>query len=220
MTFAQLAGLRILPYLDDFLFCARPEEADVHRTFATWLLPFLGWIANEDKSDWSTSTTKESLGFVVDSSSMRLKVPADKIIFISGEITKALATTQVQLERLHSIWGMIQALYPALQGASAFCYEVGRQVVAETDKGLEGSDMISLSEAVKSELIMLRSHIQLYGPIGLPIPSLHQQEVMLSDAGEFGYGGASTRQEAGSPFCPAIGADRVLQHQEGTVRPA
>ena len=144
---------------------------------------------NEGKSDWSLSTTKESLGFTVDSADMRLKVPADKITAVVDMITSALAARQTSLGLVHSIWGTIQSLYPALQGASAYCYEIGRQVVAETGLGREGPDMITLSEAARSELVMLRSHIQMFGPRGMPVPCLLRQEVVWSDAGEFGYGG-------------------------------
>ena len=196
VAFAQLAGLRLMSYLDDFLFMTEPARADSTRTFAKWLLPFLGWVVNEDKSDWSSGTAKESLGFIVDSADMRLRVPADKIASIAAQITEALTPARTTVGILHSIWGRIQSLYPALQGASAYCSEIGRQVVAENAQGKEGSDEVLLTGASRAELVMLRGHVQAWGPRGLPIPSLLRQEVMWSDAGEFGYGGHLKEEKA------------------------
>ena len=140
VAFAQLVQIRLLGYLDDFLFAETPERAADTRTFARWLLPFLGWVVNEPKSDWSLTTSKESLGFIVDSEQMRLKVPSDKIMAIVRQISEELAPPQTTVGSLHFVWGRIQSLYPALQGASAFCYEIGRQVVEERGLGKEGPD--------------------------------------------------------------------------------
>ena len=168
VAFAQLAGLRLMSYLDDFLFMTEPARADSTRTFAKWLLPFLGWVVNEDKSDWSSGTAKESLGFIVDSADMRLRVPADKIASIAAQITEALTPARTTVGILHSIWGRIQSLYPALQGASAYCYEIGRQVVAKNAQKKEGPDEVLLKEASRAELVMLRGHVQAWGPRGSP----------------------------------------------------
>ena len=78
-AFSHILGIRVMSYIDDFLWMAAPERAASTKAFAQWLMPALGWISNEIKSDWSVGSVKESLGFVVDAASMRLRVPDDKI---------------------------------------------------------------------------------------------------------------------------------------------
>ena len=48
---------------------------------------------------------------------------------------------------------------------------------------------MSLSPASRDELLMLKTHIRAYGPLGLPIPSTTQNISVWSDAGEVGIGG-------------------------------
>ena len=188
-AFCHVIGLRIMSYLDDFPWMALRENADSTKRFAQWLMPALGWISNTAKADWSMGSVKESLGFVVDAEAMRLRVPADKISTICDLITEALGGPVTNVGLVHSIWGKIVSLRPALQGASAYCYETGRQIVEERAKGKEGPDLMTLSQASRDELGMLKIHIAKWGPVGLPIPNTSQQIEVWSDAGEVGYGG-------------------------------
>ena len=184
-----MIGLRVMSYLDDFLWMARCENAESTKKFAQWLMPALGWISNTNKADWSMGSVKESLGFMVDAEQMRLHVPADKIANICDMITEALSGQSTNVGLVHSIWGKIVSLRPALQGASAYCYEIGRQIVTERANGKEGPDSMLLSQASRDELMMLKTHIAKWGPIGLPIPNTSQQIEVWSDASEVGYGG-------------------------------
>jgi hypothetical protein len=83
-AFCHVIGLRIMSYLDDFLWMARCENAESTKKFARWLMPALGWISNTNKADWSMGSVKESLGFMVNAEQMRLHVTADKIANICG----------------------------------------------------------------------------------------------------------------------------------------
>ncbi len=129
---------------------------------------------------------------MVDSASMRLLVPEDKIIRVIAQIDAILGSPQTTVGAVHSLWGTIVSMRPALQGASAYCYEIGRQTVAERALGREGDDTMYLSQASTQELLLLRTHIRSHGPQGLPIPSTTQNISVWSDAGEVGFGGHTT----------------------------
>jgi hypothetical protein len=202
VVFSHLVGIRVMSYLDDFLWMSEPERAEATSKFAQWLLPLLGWVPNLKKSDWTIGTVKESLGFVVDSTAMRLRVPEDKVSRIVAQIDEILGTPQTTVGAVHSLWGTIVSLRPALQGASAYCYEIGRQTVAERASGREGEDVMSLSPASTAELTMLRTHIRVHGPRGLPIPSTTQNVSVWSDAGEVGIGGHTS--DAKQEFATAL----------------
>ncbi len=159
VIFCHLVGIRVMSYLDDFLWMSEPNQADRIRDFARWFLPQLGWVPNQKKSDWSTGTLKESLGFMADSAAMRLHVPEDKIARTVAQIDDALMSPQTTVGAVHSLWGTIVSLRPALQGASAYCYEIGRQTVAEKASGREGDDALSLCPASRDELLMLKTRI-------------------------------------------------------------
>ena len=55
--------------------------------------------------------------------------------------------------------------------------------------------MMTLSEASRAELVMLREHVQVHGPRGLPVPSLLREVRVWSDAGAVGYGGHMAGEE-------------------------
>ena len=123
-----VVGIRVMSNLDDFLWMSEAGHAEATPTFARWVLPLLGWVLNQTKSDWSISTVKKSLGFMVDSTAMRLRVPEDKIVRIVAQIDEILRSPQTTVGAVHSLWGTTVSLRPALQGASMHCYDTAQSV--------------------------------------------------------------------------------------------
>ena len=83
VALAGALGVRLMSYLDDFLFMASPEETPDTQEFARWLFPLLGWQTN-DKCDWKPSRAKKFLGLIVDPQSERnswenQQLPARKV---------------------------------------------------------------------------------------------------------------------------------------------
>ena len=138
---------------------------------------------------------------------MRLRVPEDKIVRIVAQIDEILGSPQTTVGAVHSLWGTIVSLRPALQGASAYCYEIGRQTVGERSSGKEGDDLMCLSSESRAELTMLRTHVRVYGPRGLPIPSTTQNVSVWSDAGEVGIGGHTS--DAKHEYATALPEDLI-----------
>ena len=73
-------GIRIIVYLDDMLIMAQSQEmAKCHAATTINLLESLGFTVNYQKSVLIPSTTIEFLGFVVDSKTLTLSLPKEKV---------------------------------------------------------------------------------------------------------------------------------------------
>src|SRR6185312_5745706 len=74
-AFCRAIGLRMISYLDDFLFASSSRENAVAISeFTTWLFGFLGFNVNHAKSMLDPSQSAEFLGFALNSSSWTLRV--------------------------------------------------------------------------------------------------------------------------------------------------
>jgi hypothetical protein len=89
-------GVRIIMYIDNMLIMAESETLlRDHVKGVVYLLENLGFVINSPKSSLEPETTIEFLGFQVDSTSMELKLPGDKIKNIRGEARRIMAADYV-----------------------------------------------------------------------------------------------------------------------------
>lgn len=183
VAISGVLGIRVMSYLDDFLWMATPDRIPQTSAFAQWILPLLGWSLNQ-KCDFTPSTFKKFLGFYVDSAQMRLKAPFRKVREISGMLADAIAGRSCSLEHLQSLTGKIIALKLAIPGTRA-C-----NLIASAIKGgATPSQLIPLPDEVVEDFGFLLTHIPDWSTVGLPLPSAAIDISVRTDAGEFGYGG-------------------------------
>ena len=92
MTVLRSMGLRTIMYIDDKLILAESEtQAREHTAALIFQLENLGLIINHPKSQTTPSLLIEFLGFIIDSTSMELKLPGEKIKTIRGEARRMLS---------------------------------------------------------------------------------------------------------------------------------
>ena len=88
MTLLRSWGVRIIIYIDDTLILAEtPEQDSQHFKTLLWILQALGFIVNQDKSVFTPAKQIEFLGLVVNSVSVELSLPGEKLKPIRGEAT-------------------------------------------------------------------------------------------------------------------------------------
>jgi Reverse transcriptase (RNA-dependent DNA polymerase) len=76
----QRAAVKVLPYLDDFLFLFQDKEAaTAGSTWVQQLLFWLGFTPHEKKCVWAPSTRVEHLGLIVDLDRGVFEVPQKKL---------------------------------------------------------------------------------------------------------------------------------------------
>lgn len=75
MALLQAWGIRIIIYIDDMLILAELQHLEV----LIFLLEVLGFIVNKKKSILCPAQKLEFLGLLVDSLSLQLKLPSEKL---------------------------------------------------------------------------------------------------------------------------------------------
>ena len=111
-------GIRLIIYLDDLLILADSEQtARLHLATAQSLLENLGFVINLKKSVLSPVQETEFLGMTVDSLTLCLALPGDKVRSIRRERECLIANPTTTVRQLaHLLGGLsssIQAVFPA-----------------------------------------------------------------------------------------------------------
>jgi hypothetical protein len=122
----QQSAVKVLPYLDDFLFLFKDKEAA--QAGSTWLQNLLFWLGftpHDKKCEWKPSTRIEHLGLIVDLERGVFEVPAKKLARLANmatglRITAAKNCRLVRKQELASFCGFAQSLRLAVSCAGLF----------------------------------------------------------------------------------------------------
>jgi hypothetical protein len=182
-------GIRLLPYLDDFLFMA-PSFVEPSELAARVLRDFqsAGFVVNMDKSVLHPSQSTTHLGMIVDSVSGQFEVPAHRWDKLQAAIRSITSATRhrVPVRQLAGCVGQIismrVALGPVVHLYTRYLYEVINQA-------LGWSGWVTVSQTALEELSFWSSmtRTSFRGPIWPPsrAVSIH----MATDASEGAWGG-------------------------------
>ena len=104
-------GITLIVYLDDFLILAPSATLfEEHARRTRGMLQSLGYTVNAEKSVLSATQRVTFLGYEIDSSTMTLSVPTDKIIQIKASVRAVLVAGTVTLHAFSSVVGRLGAL--------------------------------------------------------------------------------------------------------------
>lgn len=111
-------GIRLIIYLDDFLLMASTEETLSYQvTLTVTLLEMLGFVVNYQKSQLNPTQSIEFLGFRINSITLNISLPFDKVKSIRRECPKVLENPDITIRDLARLLGKlsasIQAVCPA-----------------------------------------------------------------------------------------------------------
>ncbi|XP_022784519.1 uncharacterized protein LOC111325067 [Stylophora pistillata] len=111
-------GIRLIIYLDGFLLIASTEETlTYHITLTVTLLEILGFVVNYQKSQLNPTQSIEFLGFRINSVTLNISLPLDKVKSIRRECQKVLENLDITIRELVLLLGKlsasIQAVFPA-----------------------------------------------------------------------------------------------------------
>lgn len=123
-------GIKILPFVDDFLVvCSDKEQALQQRAFIEDLLQRLGLSRALDKAQWEPVQTLQHLGLIVDTRLGQFRAPQAKLSTLS-ELSKKILRLSAQQARwvpvrlLAQLAGKAQFLYLAIPPARFFLREL------------------------------------------------------------------------------------------------
>lgn len=200
VKFLRLLGIRIHPYLDDFLIADhRRSSLLLQRDLVDLLFKSLGLSRNVSKGVWVPVQKIKHLGLVLDTSMNLVSVPEDKVQLLRSR-AKFLATyatshrrwvSKCQLARLS---GILMSLHQAVGDARFLCqrfYEAMAQGKGwKVDVKLSHSGLQDLWR-----IIHLRSE-EMQSPLKQQEPT----RVLATDASDFGWGATLDGLEASGLF--------------------
>ena len=114
MAAIRCRGIRSMIYLDDIIIFANSRQASLeHTSFVCNLLSSLGFEINFEKSCLSPKTDTTYLGFCIDSASMSISLPGEKVEKLKSVGSSILASNRVIVRDLAKFIGIIVSSFEA-----------------------------------------------------------------------------------------------------------
>ena len=180
-------GIRLIIYLDDILIMAETETlAKQYAQTTCNLLETLGFVINFQKSILVPSKEMEFLGFLIDSRTMTLALPREKIRKVKKECQHLLDLQVVTVRELAKVLGhltsTIQAVFPAPLHF--------RHLQEDKNKALDlhhtYEHSIPLTTQAKEELVWWRDNLEAWN--GKALVSGSPDLIIETDASRKGWG--------------------------------
>lgn len=107
-------GILCVYYLDDILIIGSSYADCVKQlSFISEFLEKLGFTINREKSQLIPSQRVKYLGFVIDSVSMKLVLPSDKVARIVSKCREVLSSTKIKIKTVAELAGSLTSACPA-----------------------------------------------------------------------------------------------------------
>src|SRR3989338_8624857 len=181
-------GLRISRYLDDFLGASSPEKFEEEVMIAAKIFLDSGAVVSIEKSVFTGVNVLRHLGLEINSLTMNLQIPLDKLIdlrnFALSLLMKALQGAQVRRRSLASLIGKLISVQLASKIVRKYCWNL----IADLHPVIGCSDWdgkVTLSMGSKIDLLWLRKNLNLNAT--RPIYAI-QTQLLFTDASMWGWG--------------------------------
>ncbi|XP_021965115.1 uncharacterized protein LOC110860391 [Folsomia candida] len=116
MRYLRRSGIRNVVYLDDLLTIGNSYENCLSATVSTIrILEKLGFIINYDKSKLIPSKSQKFLGFILNSSNMTVKLPAEQAMHTIHLCRRLLAKNTCTDQQPAELTGTLVACFPAIR---------------------------------------------------------------------------------------------------------
>jgi hypothetical protein len=191
VRFCRTLGIRVLNYLDDFLWACKPLGALGMLLFVKTLLPLLGWNFNA-KCRFDPSPEVEFLGMIINAHTFWISAPVDKIQRIQSLVNNMQQNIQnrhtITVHSLQVLAGTIRSIKLAVSPASAWTRAMNILIAIADDANITHIDvnMFDVSK-LSNELLFWSKNLEKYNGCSMDHPS-HQLTV-YSDTSVTGYGG-------------------------------
>ena len=187
--FLRSMGVHMIVYIDDILVMGEsPEQVKSHLEALTYLLTGLGFVINIPKSITTPAQRIEYLGLLVDSTTLHLSLPGEKLHHIRSEIDQiTMKSSPITARQLAQIIGKLHAASQAVLPAPLFY----RSLQGDLQRALNSSSqnynsLLTLSQPAQEELAWWQDKSSHWNGKAL----LHQTETVTirSDASFQGWG--------------------------------
>lgn len=180
-------GMKVCYYIDDTLIIAASEaecSANVHKVVR--LLGDLGFKINFKKSQLDPVTQLTYLGFILDSSTMTISLPEDKIEKIISKCSQLHQSKIATIRQVAEISGLLVSAFPAVRYLQLFYRSVEACKSRDISAGADYDDRVPITELARSDLLWVIENIRRYNGKLLQEPAFSHS--IESDASSFGWG--------------------------------
>ena len=198
MTTLRSMGLSTIMYIDDILIMAESEILAKEHTVGLIHLENLGFVIKYLKSQLTPTQGIEFLGFVINSNTMELKLPGEKIKKIRAETRRLANQTEPKALALSRLLGKLNHATQAIPPAPLFYRNLQNCLKVALEEGnQEYSCPIHLSEDCMTEL-QWETHLTNWNgrSLILPPPTM----TIETDASTIGWGAAHQGTRTGGPW--------------------
>lgn len=190
-------GVRLIVYLDDILILAQsPELLKTHMEMMAQRLESLGFKLNNGKCEWEPSQLVEFLGFLVNSLSMRISLPENKVKKIQKECSTLLKRRLVTARQLAQLIGTMTASIPAVAQAPLH-YRALQRLHNRALIGNNYNCEVKVDKDSQQDLLWWINQLQCHN--GRPLSNPVADAVITSDASMTGWGATYRDMHAGGP---------------------
>ena len=199
MAHLRFRGLRLVIYLDDILLMAEDRETllkQVHQTIT--LLEQLGFTVNRLKSILDPCHQIIYLGLQVDTTSMTLSLPTEKMQQIINSCKLILTKESITAQELAAVIGRMSAARLAVLPAPLHTRHLQHQLIQTQKRSFSLKTKVTLSQGSLEEIQWWIHHLQEWNgrDIAHPPPDL----IVRSDASLQGWGAVSNGTRTGGPW--------------------
>lgn len=198
--FLRSMGVRMIVYIDDILLLGdSPNQVETHLQALVFLLTNLGFIINYSKSITTPTQKIEYLGLLVDSTSLHLSLPGEKLHQIRMEVNQIKQKSHITARQLAQLIGKLNATAQAVLPAPLFYRSLqGDLQRALSSNNQDYNTLLSLSPLSQEELSWWQEKLAHWN--GKPL--LHRQKSMIieSDASLQGWGAVCNGTRTGGPW--------------------
>ena len=152
--FLRSMGVRMIVYIDDILLLGdSPNQVETHLQALVFLLTNLGFIINYSKSITTPTQKIEYLGLLVDSTSLHLSLPGEKLHQIRMEVNQIKQKSHITARQLAQLIGKLNATAQAVLPAPLFYRSLqGDLQRALSSNNQDYNTLLSLSPLSQEEL--------------------------------------------------------------------
>lgn len=193
-------GMRLVVYIDDILLMAETKDkAREQADGLIFLLQCLGYTINIEKTVREPSQTIPFLGFTLDTRSMELSLPAEKIKKIRAESRRLLEAERITGRALSRLIGKMNAANQVIPPAPLFYRHLQMDLAAALRiSGQDYETVLSLSPESKEELDWWDTEMVKWN--GKTVLSTEPDMVIESDASNLGWGASCQDTSTGGPW--------------------
>ena len=165
-----------------------------------YLLENLGFVINHPKSQLTLTQEIEFLGFVVNSTTMELKLPGEKIKKIKSETGKALQSQTVTALMLSRLIDKMNAATQAIYMAPLYYKNLQGCLQEALQETQDYTTPVILTGEAREELEWWKDHFSQWN--GRSLISHSSTLTIETDASEIGWGAVCNGVRTGDPWRP------------------